>query len=93
MNCRTREAVFIKSNQSQHRIRDFRATNQNAGFEFMLDLPKISGASIVLCNCLKLWSKIQVIYGEDVTCMTFNACFGEMIKVAIVLMEGFYFNI
>ena len=48
MNYRTREAVFIKSNQSQHRIQDFRATNQNAGFEFMLDLPKISGTSIII---------------------------------------------
>ena len=43
-----REAVFTKSNQSQHWIPDFRVTNQNAGFEFMLDLSKISGASIVM---------------------------------------------
>ena len=43
---RTREAVFTKSNQSQHWIQDFRVANQNAGFEFMLDLPKIFGASI-----------------------------------------------
>ena len=48
MNYRTREAVFIKSNQSQHQIQDFRATNQNAGFEFMLDLLKISAASIYI---------------------------------------------
>ena len=47
MNNKTQEAVFIKNNQSQHRIQDFWATDQNAGFELMLDLPKIFGASII----------------------------------------------
>ena len=47
MNYRMCKAVFIKSNQSQHWIQDFQATNQNAGFKFMLDLPKISSMSIV----------------------------------------------
>ena len=50
MNYRTCKAVFIKSNQSQHQIQDFQVTNQNARFKFMLDLPKISSASIVFVS-------------------------------------------
>ena len=81
-----REAVFIKSNQSQHRIQDFRGTNQNAGFEFILDLPKTYGAILVY----KV--KICILHGNLVKRKSSNHCGSEISFITFRVKCNFDIN-